>query len=230
MSSSQVDRLYASPLEEFVERRNALAKALRQDGKTDEAAEVAGLRKPVAAAWVVNRLARAERGKVRALIRATESVKAGRKDADARFREAVEALTSAARSVVDGAGKQPSETVLRDVATTLRAAASADPELLAAGRLETTIEPSGFEAMAGATLRRPTGGSAKAAPQKDPARLAATRKEVSEAKAEARRLSRVADEAEREAERARAAATQAESVLEKAEARLARGVRLQSDT
>jgi len=222
MLSGEVDRLYAAPLEEFVERRNALAKALRQEGKTDEAAQVAGLRKPVAAAWVVNRLARDERGKVRALIRATESVKAGRKGADARFREAVEALTSAARSVVGGSGKQPSETVLRDVATTLRAAAAADPELLAAGRLETTVEPSGFEAMAGATLRPPS-GAAKPGPRADEGRLVAARKELSEARAEARRLRRAADEAEREAERARAAATRAESVLVKAEARLARG-------
>lgn len=228
--SGDVDRLYAAPPEEFVAHRNELAKALRQDGKTDEAAKVAGLRKPVAAAWVVNRLARDEREKIRALIRATESVKAGRKDADTRFREAVDALTSAARSVVDGAGRQPSETVLRDVATTLRAAAATDPELLAAGRLETTVEPSGFEAMAGATLRGPTGRSAKAAPRKDPARLVAARKELEEAKAEARRLRRAAGEAERDAERTRAAATRAESALEKAEARLARGVRRQSDT
>src|SRR4029079_16990871 len=60
---SEIDRLYGLALEEFRKERDALARRLRADGNRDDAASVAELRKPVLAAWVVNRLApRARRG------------------------------------------------------------------------------------------------------------------------------------------------------------------------
>jgi len=217
---SDVDGLFGAPLEEFVARRDVIAKALRKQGRKEEADEVAGLRKPAVAAWVVNTLARDERGKIRALIRAAAGVKAGRKGADAAFRETVDGLTQSARAVLEAAGKRPTDAVLRDVATTLRAAAAADSELLAAGRLETVLEPSGFEAMAGATLRpRP----ARPAPKKvrQSACVSEAREAVDAAVAEARRLRRLAGESEREAARAARAATLAEEQLAKAERALA---------
>ena len=219
-----LDELYAAPLEEFVARRNALAKALRKDGKTDEADEVASRRKPSASAWVVNRLARDEKRTVATLIRAVGEVKAGKAGADARFRDAVDMLTRSARKLLERDGKRPTDVLLREVATTLRAVAAADPGTLSAGRLETAMEPSGFEAMAGATIRRPA-TRAKPEPKADRAALAQARTAVDEARVEARASRRRAEEAARDAERAAAAAAKAEAALRKAEERLARARR-----
>ncbi len=49
--------LYGLPLDRFVPERGGLAKALRGDGRREEAAEVAGLRNPSVAAWAVKRVA-----------------------------------------------------------------------------------------------------------------------------------------------------------------------------
>ena len=216
-----LDELYAAPLEEFVARRNALAKALQKEGKADEAGAIASRRKPSAAAWVVNRLARDEKRTVASLIRAVDEVKAGKDGADARFRDAVDDLTRAARALLERDGKRPTDVLLREVATTLRAAAAADPGILSAGRLETAMEPSGFEAMAGASIRRPS-APATPEPKSDSAALAKARTAVDQARAEARAARRQAEAAAREAERAASAASKAEAALEKAEERLAR--------
>lgn len=216
-----LDELYGAPLEEFVARRNALAKALRKDGKADEADAIAALRKPAAAAWVVNRLARDERPKVKALVTAASDVKKGKDGADARFRASADELTRAARTVLEEAGKQATDALVRDVATTIRSAATAEPELLTAGRLETVVEPSGFEAMAGATLRRHSAAKTSR-PATGKKELAAARKAVDEARKEARKLRKQADEAANAAERAETASARAETALEKAETHLAR--------
>ena len=53
-----VDALYALPPTEFIGRRNELAKALRSEKRQDDAALVATLAKPTAAAWALNQIAR----------------------------------------------------------------------------------------------------------------------------------------------------------------------------
>ena len=62
------DRLYGLELDEFTPARDAAAKELRKEKRRDEAAVVAKLRKPSAAAWLVNRLARERREDVEALV------------------------------------------------------------------------------------------------------------------------------------------------------------------
>ena len=49
--TKDADRLFGLPLAEFTGERDALVRKLRDDGRRDEAAEVAALRKPVLAAW-----------------------------------------------------------------------------------------------------------------------------------------------------------------------------------
>ena len=221
---NDADRLYGLPLDEFTGERDALARRLRGDGERDDAAEVAALRKPVLAAWVVNQLARRRKAELRELLQAAKAVKAGRKDADERFRGAVEALSRSARDLLAEDGQQVSDAVLRDVAATLRAGAASDPELLAAGRLTQPIEATGFEVMVGATVRPRDRRSPpkQAAPQPDRRRVEAARKAVSEARAEARRLDREADAAEAAARKARGAAEEAAEALAEAESRLER--------
>jgi hypothetical protein len=217
------DELFGLPLDEFTAARNDLAKRLRADGKRDEAEAVAALRKPSVAAWVVNRLARERRDGLRALVDAAEAVRAGREDADERFRGAADGLTRDAREILAEAGRPATDAVLREVATTLRAGAADAPDALVAGRLTETIEPSGFEAMAGATLapRPPRPAAAPKRGRDDAKRLERARQALADARGEAARLGRAASEAEREAKRARREADQAARKVAGAEKRLA---------
>ncbi|HET7514934.1 MAG TPA: hypothetical protein VFJ60_09040 [Gaiella sp.] len=222
--AAEVDRLYGLSLTEFTKERDALARRLRADGDRDDAASVAELRKPVLAAWVVNRLVREHRTGVEALVESAAAIRAGEPEADERFRGVADDLARAARTVLAEAGRRPTDAVLRDVATTLRAAAAAEPDALLAGRLTEPVEATGFEAMAGAAPRMPAARAGRRAPEKrqrpDRARVQAARKALADARAEARRLAREADAAEREASRLRAAADAAERDVAEAEAAL----------
>jgi hypothetical protein len=51
---TRIDALYQGPLDGFVEARQALAKALRSEGRRDLAEQVKGLGKPSVTAWAVN--------------------------------------------------------------------------------------------------------------------------------------------------------------------------------
>jgi hypothetical protein len=222
---SDIDRLYGLPLAEFTKERDALARRLRADGRRDAAATIAGLRKPVLAAWVVNRLARDRRTDMEALVDAAAEIRAGRPQADDRFRSTADDLVRAGREALTAAGRPATEAVVRDVATTLRAAAAAEPERLLGGRLTEPVEQTGFEAMAGAASlpaarpgprRRP-----KQRPRPDRARVQEARKALAAAREEARRLARAADAAERDARSLRADADAAERRVAEAEAALA---------
>jgi hypothetical protein len=151
------DRLYGLELDEFTPARDAAAKELRKEKRRDEAAVVAKLRKPSAAAWLVNRLARERREDVDALLEAGEALRdaqeravagegAGgdlREAADAE-RRAVDELVRAARELEPG-GRKPSQAALERVRATLHAAA-ADPtvrEGVRAGRLVREVAAGG---------------------------------------------------------------------------------------
>jgi hypothetical protein len=128
--------LYGLPLEQFTERRNALARELRRDGRRDEAATVSKLRKPSVAAWAVNQLVRTQRREVDALFSAGDALaqaqadllansgeaSALRKAVDAE-RAAVELLTDKARGLLNADGHELTQARLEQVAETLHAAA-----------------------------------------------------------------------------------------------------------
>jgi hypothetical protein len=132
-----LDALYACPLSEFLERRKALAAALRKAGQKDVAAAVASTAKPTPAAWAVNQLARRSPGEMAALMDAGAAVRAqlrasfaGRPDAGAKAamakaqadqQEAVTALVPLARALLEAGGASASAAVLDRVATTLTA-------------------------------------------------------------------------------------------------------------
>jgi hypothetical protein len=128
--------LYGLPLERFVAERGALAKSLRADGKRDEAAEVAKLRKPSVAAWAVNQLIRTQSREVKALFKAGDQLQraqadllAGKGDAGKlraaaeREREAVDELTEAARGLLSSEGHELTQATLDRISDTLHAAA-----------------------------------------------------------------------------------------------------------
>src|SRR5437868_3363536 len=143
-----IDALYGADPEGFVAGRQALVKRLRAEGDRGRAAEVAGLRRPTAAAWAVNQLARRHADELARLLavgdelrRAHERLLAGGRDdavvtAGRRRREAVAGLVDRAASILAGSGRAAD--AHRDAIASTLDAASLDPDLAAdvvAGRL-----------------------------------------------------------------------------------------------
>src|SRR3954467_3891460 len=114
-SDADLDRLYQLPLSEFTAARDELVKRLRAEGERERAQEVKTLRKPTAAVWLVNQLARERQLDVQRLLKAGESLTKSQADAAAgrssRFPEArrdehhaLEQLAKAARELADRSG------------------------------------------------------------------------------------------------------------------------------
>lgn len=151
------DELYALPLEEFVEARNALAKRLKSEGAGDVAARVKALRKPTVAAWLTNQLARRHGAEVDALADLGERMRRAMSGMDgAALRELaverkkqVDGLLKAARAVAKETGQKAGPDLLESVAASLDAAV-ADPraaEALRAAHLSHGLEHVGFGAV-----------------------------------------------------------------------------------
>ncbi len=170
--------LYGLPLDQFVAQRGALAKALRADGKRDEAKTVSALRKPSVAAWAVNQLVRTQAKAFDRLLAAGDElvevqagVLAGDRDptelreAVASQRAAVEQLLEAAGGLLSSEGHDLSPAVLDRVADTLRAAAL-DPEAreqVQAAQLERELRHVGLGA--GGLVSAPAESQAKSRPK-----------------------------------------------------------------
>src|SRR5918999_75986 len=97
-----LDELYLGDFDEFVGKRDALARELRAQGDADAAERVRALKKPSRAAWAVNRLGGRERDQLLEaageLRRVQERVLAGEAEgADLR------AVSERERAAVDGA-------------------------------------------------------------------------------------------------------------------------------
>jgi hypothetical protein len=230
---SDVDQLYALPPEEFVPARDRLAKALRDDGKDEEAKRIKALRRPTVPAWVINQVVRTQHDGVEELLasgedlrRAQQRALSGRgggelREAGERRRTAIQALTEAAEAVLEEAGRS-SPGHLEAIRTTFEAA-SIDQDAagqVREGRLVKELDaPAGFGDIAGLALvpDPEAGPGAKAGKGKRDADLKAQRqaekakRETQEAKADAERLEREARSAERRAVKAEQEAAQARS-------------------
>src|SRR6266480_1213843 len=113
---ADLDRLYQLPLNEFTAARDELVKRLRAEGERERAQEIKTLRKPTAAVWLVNQLARERPLDVQRLLKAGESLTKSQADAaagkssqtfpEARRDEqhALEQLAKAAREIAERAG------------------------------------------------------------------------------------------------------------------------------
>jgi hypothetical protein len=149
-----IDALYASDPDEFVAGRQALAKRLKSDGERERSAEVAKLRRPTAAAWAVNQLARRHPDEVAGLVeagddlrRAHERLLAGDRDdevaaAGRRRREAIADLVERAAGILSESGRAAD--AHRDAISSTLDAASLDPDAAAAvtaGRLSKELDP-----------------------------------------------------------------------------------------
>ena len=221
-----VDRLYQLPLTEFTSTRDELVKRLRSQGDRERAQEIKALRKPTAAAWLVNQLARGRELDVQRLLKAGESLTksqakaaAGKSFSEARRDEqrALERLAEAAREIAEGAGI--GSAALGKATETLRAASltAEGRELLRRGRLSEELEPPGFEALTGMEGLGQKPAPAKTKPPRGDLRaqkrqaVKKARERVRRLRAEERELATAARAAAREAERAEAEAGAARS-------------------
>jgi hypothetical protein len=234
-----IDDLYGTPLERFVPERTELAKALRKEGRREEAAEVAALRKPSVAAWAVNQLIRTQGRSVKelfaagdALRRAHEQAASGRGDAQALRkatqdeRAAVDALVESARGLLTTDGHELSPAVIDRVTETLRAAAL-DPDArsqVSEGKLERELRHVGLGFLGDTAPARPAPAPKRKAPapkpkqdQKQKAQDEARERERAQALKDARAAEK---EARRELERAQKAADSAQARRDKAAAAL----------
>ena len=204
--------LYRLPREEFTSARDELAKRLRREDKPAQADEVKALRKPTAAAWLVNQLSHRAAGDVRKLLSAGDRMRKARTTAALRKAAAAEreAIAKLLERVEEIAGEQSAATTER-VRETLHAAAGDEDvaEAVASGRLEREQQLVGF------------GGAALVADDgKDATKPAKQRDEDRRRRREREAASRKLQQAERAHERAVAEAERAQADLERAEAQL----------
>jgi hypothetical protein len=151
----RVDALYALPIAEFIAARDALAKELRAAGDKEGAAEVKALRRPTAAAAVVNRLAREHAAEVEQLVSLGNSLRAAQQRA--LRGDDVEELRSLGRQrteMVRALAAHAPSAQREEVATTLDAAVTSQEaaEQVKEGRLGATIAETGFGDLGELTL------------------------------------------------------------------------------
>ena len=163
--------LLATAPGDFVDERNRLARRLRDDGRSEEAATVAALRKPPPVVLAANRAARSRPQAAKGAVRAAERA-AKRLGSDSDAREELEAqlrlLEDVAIAFLGSDAKPASEDARRRLRDLLRNAV-ADEETrtaLARGVLEAEPDPAGFAAYAGIEPRarkgEPGAGGSKA--------------------------------------------------------------------
>jgi hypothetical protein len=227
---AQLDALYAAPLAEFTEARNALAKSLDAAGRKNDAARVKALKKPSASAWAVNSLALSEPKLLAALVASGERLRAKPSDVREAMRERREAVTSAAKAVeraLTGAGHAANADTQRRIFTTLEAIATWGRSPLApvAGRLTEDVPAPGFDEIAalglfGAAASRQKAAAPpppRAAPRPAPKAVSPSKQDLARERALAEKQRREAEkgiaEAKREVERARAALAGAEKAV-----------------
>jgi hypothetical protein len=224
-----LEQLYAVEPEEFVAERRRLERSLRDDGRTEEAAELASLRKPPLPVFAANRLAREEPDDVAQLISAGERLTAahGAGDPDALRMEQAELaarVKALVRQAESAAGRPLSEPMEQRLAVLLRAAAS-DPHtaaLLRRGVLPEEVEPAAFDALASVSLapsaprREPERRAERATERKQKARVKELEGELAEARDALRQAEQELRRAEKEVERAERGVTQLTKLLDDA--------------
>lgn len=163
-----VDRLYGGGADEFVAARTVAAKALRGEGRRDEAAAVEALRKPTVAAGVVNRVVRSEPKLLADLLAAGDRLREVQLAAGSAgdLRAAVEDESAALDALMRAAAKAAGgEATLAKVRETLHAAAL-DPALaedVRAGVVVKEAQAVGFPLGVSVPRERARGGPARSA-------------------------------------------------------------------
>jgi hypothetical protein len=155
-SDRHLDELYGAPLSAFTQVRDRLAKQLGEAGRQAEAADLRRLRKPSAALWTVNQLARRDPASMGRFIEAVNRLKRAHTKGSAEVGEVTANQRAALSELLNRAvGLGASPATMQRISNTLLGAA-ADRGLqddLRRGRLDAEQPAPGFEVLAGAPLR-----------------------------------------------------------------------------
>jgi hypothetical protein len=224
----EAERLLAVAPEQFVDERKALVKTLRDDGRVDEAAAVAAMRKPSAVVAAVNRAARdrpkAAQAAADAAVAVRDAQAGGEADAFSKastdLDQSLDMLAEVALAHVSPRGKKPSDSMRKRLRDLLRSAVADDDARarLVRGALAEEIEASGFSAYAGMAVAPKQRGSKKEAARESRSDAVEARRREKEKKLRAELA--VAEEELREAEIAARSAGRARERAEKAVAAL----------
>jgi hypothetical protein len=146
--------LYAGARETFVERRKELAVAARSRGDRDEAKLIEAMRKPSAAAHLVNLLAHSDDHSLQELVELGASIRGAMAEGDdreirsllQRRAAAISKTVAQARKLARANGESVSGAVSDQIAQTLRAAMGSDDAAAAVveGTLTDALEEPGF--------------------------------------------------------------------------------------
>lgn len=149
--------LYELDPQQFTAARKALVKQLRSEGRREDAAAVARLRRPPATAWALNQLARERPELVEAVLAAGEKLRSAMeralagdasamKEAQQGERRAIDAATAAAATRLEATGRPAGQPPRQRMAASLRAAVMdlSVAEALMAGVLDTDHDAAGF--------------------------------------------------------------------------------------
>jgi chromosome segregation ATPase len=226
-----VDELYGLTPDEFTAARNERAKAAKEAGDKELAQEIGKLRKPPAAAWIINQLVRHHGDEIDQFLAVGAALREAQSQLDAdqlkelsrERHQVVAAVGRQARALGRRLGHPVSESVATEVEQTLRAAL-ADPDAadaVASGSLTKTLDYAGLGDtrvdLAGAVAVPGTGPARAPAARPKPASAPAPAPKRSEEELEAAR--REAEEAEREATDAEERLAAAERLVSEAEDR-----------
>jgi hypothetical protein len=146
-----IDRLVTTAPGDFTAARNEQVAAARAAGDGQAVSRLRALRRPTLAAWACNLLVRQQVGETRQFLELGEQLRRAYEDLDpeairalgAQQGQVISALARQAARLAREAGGRISDTVLREIESTLRAALT-DPDAarqLAEGRLHTALTP-----------------------------------------------------------------------------------------
>lgn len=222
--AAEIDALFQIALPDFTAARNALAKQMKQEGRSLDAVRVKALAKPPAPAWAVNQLYWQDPKSFERLLAVGERVRKAQtgqlKKPDLRTlleekKQMTTALLTKASAILEEAGHAASPDAMRRVSATLESlAAWGDTAgVPRAGRLTADLDPPGFD-----TLAALMGGKAFDA---EKVLLFRAPKPVEDPAAIRARLREAVQAAEKVLREARGEAERAESALAKANARAA---------
>jgi chromosome segregation ATPase len=236
MPTDLITELYAAPPDGFVAARDAAVAAAKEAGEPDTAKEIAKLRKPTVAAWVVNLLAIRRPDLVDELVELSAAMRAAQRELKG---EQLRELSAQRRTAVNGllkeavqlAGKADprnrSKLPVNEVESTLTAAMSDVDvaELVRSGRLTKAATYAGFGEVPRPQLRLvvdrdETAGEPDAKPNKQAAKAerAAQRRQYAKELANARTELK---KAETDLDRATKAERDGAATVEDLEAQLA---------
>jgi hypothetical protein len=216
-----LEQLYSVEPEQFVTERKRLQRSLRSEGRAEEAAEVAGLRRPSQPVFLANRLARKHPDLVAQLVEDGERLKTAHEAGDPEQLRAVQSDLSGRITELVRSASGHSEAIEQRLAVLLRAAAGnpATAPLLRDGVLSEEIEPTAFDALAGMTMAAPkTRPKRQAEPERTrkrkPGRVEELERKLALATKALRQAERELRKAEGDHERAARRVAQLESLLE----------------